>query len=214
MNRGRILTLSIAILLTGAPISGRAQITILSNPGAFAPSDVRLTFAGVSAFENVTTHGGVGFRTLGFPPGTGIEGASDPTPLREFGSPEGTILNQFRFGTAGVEFTVPWQISRFSFELYVFPNVGGVLQFDLFAGSGNVASFSVPSRGTADYLFYGFSSSVAFDRVVLRGPGDGRFGLDNLMFGPVPEPAPGVMLSVGLLLIALVPVRRRARFRG
>jgi hypothetical protein len=202
----------IVVLGLGLPGPAKADIILLTNPDQFSGNETLLTFEGVQPFENVTSYGGVGFQTLGLPPGTGVEGAFDPTPHREFGPQEGTILNQFRFGTLGVQMTLPSAENRLAFELRTFPNAGGELSIDLFSAGTSVGSFTIANRGTSDYLFYGFQSTTSFDEVILRGPGDGRFGLDNLRFEnapAVPEPASLTLASLGAFGVLGYLWRRR-----
>jgi hypothetical protein len=190
-----------AATLSGVARPAEAQITLFRNPGAFGAGDPLLTFLGVRPFENVTRFGDVGFRTLGLPVGTGIEGAFDPTPRREFGPSEGTILNQYRVETEGLEITLPWSTTRFAFEIELPSSAVGDFAFDLFNGSSMVERFTLPGRTGADYLFYGFGSERAFDRVIFRASGDGRFAMDNLRFAAVPEPAAVHLVWLGILLL-------------
>jgi hypothetical protein len=168
----------------------------------------------------VTSFGGVGFQYVGQPAGSGLSGAIDLSPPREFGPQEGTILNQFQFGTQGVRMTFPSPINRLAFELRTIPNAGGVLSLDLFSSGTLVDSFTIPNRetntgGLGTYFFYGFQSDTLFDQVVLRGPGDGRFGLDNLRFenagvAAVPEPGTLTLLGLGAFGVLGYGWRRRA----
>jgi hypothetical protein len=213
-------------LVAGLPGLAGASIVQLANPNQFTSNATLLTFQGVNAFQNVTSFGGVGFQTLGVGPGVGISGAMDPTPPREFGPSERTILNQYLFGTQGIQLTLPAAESRLAFEAWTFPNAGGKLSIQLFAGGNSVGSILLDNRETAQnisaakYLFYGIQSSDPFDRVILRGPGDGRISLDNLRFenvstsvapptsfAPVSNPEPSTMSLFAVGTLALLGLR-------
>ena len=199
------------------PIPANAGVLLLTNPNQFSGQETLLIFEGIQPFQVVTSYGGVGFRYAG-QPGIGIEGAFDGSSHREFGPQEGTILNQFKFGTQGIQMTFASEINRAAFELRTNPNAGGELSIDLLDAGALVQSFTIDNRDPiVDYLFYGFESSLPFDQVILRGPGDGRFGLDNLRFELAPVPEPGTLTLLGLGALGLMgyrwwprPVRRPA----
>jgi hypothetical protein len=197
------------------PIPAKAGTALLTNPNQFSGNETLLTFEGVQPFQNVTSYGGVGFQYVGQPAGSGLQGAFDPSPHREFGPQEGTILNQFMFNTTGVAMTFSSEINRLAFELRTFPNSGGELSIDLLDHGTLVDSLAIPNRGTAEYLFYGFESTALFDEIILRGPGDGRFGLDNLRFEDAPAaPEPGTMALIAVGACGLLGCRWWQRKRG
>src|SRR5262249_20950937 len=140
-------------------------------------------------------------------------------PPREFGPPEGTILNQFQFGTQGVRMTFPSPVNRLAFELRTIPNAGGALSLDLFSSGTLVDSFTIPNRetntgGVGAHFFLGFLRDPRFAQVVLRGPGDGRFSLDNLRFenaGVAAVPEPGALTLLGLSAFGVLGYCRRRR---
>jgi hypothetical protein len=210
-NRLFFVVLAAALAL---PSTAKAGVLLLTNPNQFSGNETLLTFEGVQPFQNVTSFGGVGFQYVGEPPGTGLQGAFAPADHREFGPQEGTILNQFKFGTHGVQLTFSSEITRAAFELRTFPNVGGELSIDLFEAGAPVQSFTIPNRNTSDYLFYGFESTVPFDAFILQGAGDGRFGLDNLRFELASVPEPGTLTLLGLGALGLMGYRWRQRKRG
>jgi hypothetical protein len=197
----------------------QASFILLDNPNQFSGNEPVVTFQGINAFEIITPAKalGVDFRYAGT--GGGIQAAFDPTPPREFGPQEGTILNQFMFGTAGIQITFPQAVNRVGFELFSNPNLGGVLGLSLFDGTTQVESFTIANRATSpalaqSYLFYGFQTTESFDRVVLVGPGDGRFSLDNVRFEQagataVPEPSSLALFGVGAIALGIWRWRRK-----
>jgi hypothetical protein len=227
-SRFRVLARALAwalALALGLCAAGpaRADIIVLTNPNQFSGSETVLTFAGVQPFQNVTSYQGVGFQLVGAPAGTGPSGAFDPSPPRQFGPPEGTII-QTLFEPAGapardLQITFPSSVNRVGFELKTSTTpLGNNISISLLSGGSLVDAFTLPQAGTGQqYLFYGFQSTNPFDQVVLRGPGDNdrRLALDNLRFelapgsvvgAAVPEPS-GLLLG-GILGVVGLAYRR------
>lgn len=195
---------------------GQAAL-ILTNPNQLSGNEKVVTFQGVNPFEILTPAKTLGVDFRYAVTGGGIQAAFDPGSPREFGPAEGTILNQFMFGTAGIEITFPLAVDRVGFELRPNPNQGGVLTLSLFDGASLVESFTIPNRApVTSYLFYGFETTQPFDRVVLVGPGDGRFGLDNARFeragvAAIPEPSSLALLGTGVVGLGVWRWRRKRR---
>lgn len=64
----------------------------------------------------------------------------------------------------------------------------------------------LPARGQPG-LFVGFASSAGIARMEWRGSNTGFFSVDNITFGPIPEPSSALMIGLGL---AALGARRRA----
>src|SRR5262245_35752356 len=64
----------VVVAALALPGLAKAAIVPLTNPNQFSGNETLLTFQGVQPFQNVTSLGGVGFQTLGLPPGTGLSG--------------------------------------------------------------------------------------------------------------------------------------------
>jgi len=182
------------------------DFVILNNPSRFAGSQTVITFDEgdfdghfLQPFEVVRSYRGVGFQPLG-----GLsnmpEAAFDPSPPREFG-PGGfdgkTIINDlsfynepdfFQFQGQGLEVTLPALMNQFGAEFHAV--APGDFTFTLFNGTQQVGIVTiVADRLGQIYNFHAFQSRNAFDRVVIRGPGehDGRVAMDNLRFAPATD---------------------------
>lgn len=198
--------------------SAEASFILLTNPGQFSGRESLLTFEGIQPFQNVTTYHGVGFQQVGAPPGTGLEGAFDPSPPREFGPPEGTIIQTLlgalptTRAARDAQITFPGPINRLAFELETV--TPGDILISLFSSGVQVELFAIPARGPGAYFFYGFETTELFDQAVLRGPGDSdrRIVMDNLRFeAGVPAPSTFLLLGSGMAGLAGITWRRSRR---
>lgn len=215
VRRAWVAGLAVLGLLALAP-RGQAAI-ILTNPNQFSGNEQLVTFQGINPFEIITPDKALGVIFQYAVTGAGVQAASDGLTPREFGPSEAAVLNQFQVGTAGIEITFPLDVDRVGFEFRPNPNLGGVLTISLFEGTTSVESFTIPNRApplpATTYLFYGFETTQPFDRLVLVGPGDGRFALDNLRFeqagvAAIPEPSSLALLGIGAAGLAI------GRWRG
>ncbi|WP_167761413.1 NF038120 family PEP-CTERM protein [Duganella callida] len=109
----------------------------------------------------------------------------------------------------------------------VYPDVAGVLQLRGIRANGTsfeeAYTLGAPVNGFAHYetsaafraedfvqiSFFAYSCDFE-QNCVAFGSSAGQFGLDNLQIAAVPEPSTYLMLSLGLGLITLAGVRRRA----
>lgn len=90
-------------------------------------------------------------------------------------------------------------------------NFKGSMGFELYLG-GELIGASPPFSSVLQGSFCGVTSTVAFDSVVITGPGNGIPNLDNLFFGPA-IPAPATTLLVAALGFVLPRRRRRGSLR-
>ena len=204
------------LCLVAAHCLNRAEASIVSigNPGGFPASASLITFEGLQPFAQPTNWAGVGFKLQN---GQGPDVAWDPSPVREFGPQEKTIIQNIASGFSDLHIYFPGPVSEVGFEMRTWPNEN--INLSLYSSGSLLESLVIPTRTTTSdslspLLFYGFQSSTAFDQVFIavRGPNNNFFELDNLRFAAVPEPS-----AAALLLSAAAAVlwrqRRREGFR-
>ncbi len=177
-------------------------ISTLDNPDELAPFANLITFQGQAVFSQPTSVGGVG---LVLSNGKGPDVAFDPSPPREFGPAEGTIIQNIASSFIPLNMNFAGPINQLGFEMRTLAFETITLTF---TSSGNtVQTLSFATRDTtsdpnSELYFYGFQSTVPFDHVLLNvsGPQEGFFEIDNLRFDlAVPEATrTWPLLAVGL----------------
>ncbi len=203
--------LSTLTLLMG--ISGTAQATViaLTGFGDFGPGATQLTFAGV-ANGALSNHGGV---TFSVGASTGNVG-TDGTPGRTGPSDAQYVDNVFSqtgyyYSPLALSFSGP--IGMVGFEARTNSPDALTLTAQLISNNNLVGTISYAAPGNSNWSFYGFSSTVAFDRLVIdpANNANGYIRIDNLTFQStsVPEPAALGILGLGLALLGLSRRRKQ-----
>lgn len=134
--------------------------------------------------------------------GAGVINASNPIGAFALTHNEQPHL-QFDFSAAPVSY----------FGAYSIDQAGTLVLIDFVDGS--TASFSIATTNASgdSAEFFGFVSQGGplVNRVRFDANGDGRWGLDNLAYGTVPEP--GTFALAGLAFLAMASTRR-SRLNG
>ena len=204
---------ALSLLMMAAAVNLHAN-PITPLPSAdLAPTATLITFAGLPVFSQPTSVDGVGFVLAN---GSGPDVAFDPTPLRQFGPAEGTIIQNIVSGFLGLNIYFPGQVDQLGFDMRTFASETINLTF---TSKGNTVEFiSLPTQNltsTPDspLLFYGFQSTVPFDHVLLdvTGPTSGFFEIDNLAFSSAPDATKTwPLLGIGLALVLLAKRESRS----
>ena len=202
--------ISLMMIATALNVSA-IPITPLS-PGDLDPGATVITFAGLPVFSQPTSVGGVGFVLAN---GAGPDVAFDPSPPRQFGPSEGTIIQNIVSGFLSMNMNFPSQLHQLGFDLRTFPAV--TLNLTFTSHGTTVESLSLPTQNTSSspnstLYFYGFQSTVPFDHVLLgvSGPSASFFEMDNVAFSPVPDASTSwALLAPAVTLLVLA--RRRLR---
>lgn len=170
----------------------------LGAPGASswfasAPGSEAVTFAGFAEGTLITNQYASQGVVLSFPGGAG-----NATQNSQFMYPQdgwGIVGN----GAITASFTAPMR----AFAMY-FP---GDARFTFYSNTTVLHFAQFRSSGTNN--FAGFTSDVAFDRVVISANAPTNFGIfvDNMYFSAVPAPASAALL---VLSVMFAPRRRQA----
>ncbi|HEY1717573.1 MAG TPA: hypothetical protein VGH42_04665 [Verrucomicrobiae bacterium] len=193
-------------------VEGQGVITSLNNPNEFNPTATLITFAGLNPVTEPTNVAGV---RLILQNGQGPDVAFDPSPIREFGPSEQTIIQNIASGFSDLNIYFPSPTFQLGFEMRTWPSENIILTF--YSLDSVIDTLTVPTRTTTSdslspLLFYGFQSSTTFDHLLIavRGPNSDFLEIDNLRFTAVPEP--GVMLlAVAGLVLWFLPKHCRHR---
>jgi hypothetical protein len=173
--------------------------TGLANPAHFIDfSDAKnnALIGNAYAGEGVTFVGLYGNMTYG----SGFVPTTAPAATN-FNVSQSTIVNPFQFVFGG-------PISAVSFFLVT---DGAGTSITSYLGNAPVETLTAGSFANNGANFFGFTQSL-FDRVVFTVAGDHLALVDNLSFSSVasvPEPAPLVLLGLGI--VAIGATRRRVR---
>ena len=198
-----VLASSIAALCTATPAA--AALTHYANEASWRAAAGATT---TIAVPNIP-QGAINMQQLGLS-SAGAAGVSIPPFLvGPWNLPAGTTIMQV--GTSGV-WSVPWNftqpITAFAIDWLFNPGIQtGVLGADVYLGTTHVGSvgWQPASQIPGPPVFYGFTSSLPFNRVVITAQGDswGR----AVMFSQIPSPG-------ALALLALAPLATRRRRRA
>jgi len=208
---------SVRVLLTvsrmtfGSMRTSAATITVFPTPTSFSGQEILIQFDGIGlpSSSEFRSLGGVGFSLVelgtlidtGF--GPTVASAPDSTYAREFPPRNGPIfLNTINPRALDVDLAIDFPVSalRVAAEIRSGQTLNDVrdLTFELYRQTVLIAQTTLLIRGQNDFLFYGLESSVGFDRWVIRQRPDSRFGLENLRYEEIPEPATVMLTVVGL----------------
>ena len=198
-----VLASSIAALCTATPAA--AALTHYANEASWRAAAGATT---TIAVPNIP-QGAINMQQLGLS-SAGAAGVSIPPFLvGPWNLPAGTTIMQV--GTSGV-WSVPWNftqpITAFAIDWLFNPGIQtGVLGADVYLGTTHVGSvgWQPASQIPGPPRFYGFTSSLPFNRVVITAQGQswGR----AVMFSQIPAPS-------ALALLALAPLATRRRRRA
>ena len=125
--------------------------------------------------------------------GAGVINASNPIGTFALTHNEQAFL-QFDFSAAPVSY----------FGAYSIDQAGTNVMIDFVDGSS--ASFSIATTNSAEFFGFVSQGGPLVNRVRFDANGDGRWGLDNLAYGTVPEP--GSFALAGLAFMAMAGARR------
>jgi len=220
--RGGCAILTLA-LLTGSVRTAHADAILFFNPALFAGHETLVEFDGLGLLPSreFRSAGGVEFALLELgslvDTGHGPSAAAAPngTYSREFPPRDGRVfLNTITISKplgSDLQLDFPQVVSRVAAEIRSGPASADVsdLTFELYRDAVLVAAMTVPIRGQDNFLFYGLSSNIGFDRWVIRQRLDPRFDLENLRFQVATAPEPGTLALLSLGLAGLGLSRRR-----
>ena len=128
-------------------------------------------------------------------------------PPAEFGvfDVDGTnIANVLTFNGDSLFLTFDTAITAFGLDLAAFND--DILRTEVVVGPDTLT----PAITVGNQVrFFGFTSDTAFTSVEFRGVDNDGYGIDNVAFGSVAVPEPGVLAMLGVGLFGLGFLRRR-----
>ncbi len=192
-----------------AAASAHADVTVfnLNRAGweAATGSFTNEAFTGPGLSQSVASFAlnGAGHTPGGFPSAGIFSGA-----FQDRLAPGAGNTTVWAFSTAVTSFGADWDFNNGG------AGTGIDVKIDLLLGGIVVAGAILnPSAVTPFVGFWGFTSTIAFDTVILStGPQAGvaeTYSMDNLGFTVIPLPAPVLMAGSGLLGLAAVRFARR-----
>lgn len=193
--RSRVLPLVFASSVSAVASASFTAFVGAQSAGAWfaaAPGHEGLTFTGFDEGTQITNQYALQGILLGFPGAGGNATQSNPFMYAQDGW--GIVGN----GSISADFAAPMH----AFAMY-YP---GDARFTFYSGTTQLHFAQFQNSGSNKFV--GFTSDIAFDRVVISANAPSNFGIfaDNMYFSAVPTPA-----SAALLVLSAMFTSRRRR---
>lgn len=177
----------VAAAMASAVLVSSSNAAVTPAPlSSFGAGHVLVDFEG--GFGPITSFGGLGL-------------AAGANPVNHWGT---YIDNVSPFTGAPISITLPFATNRFAVDAS-FNSDNSFANLTFLLGPTIVGTALLNggpfSSSPNPFVFGGFESTAAFDRVIIGGPSNGYLRLDNVRYA-IPTPGAAMALSLGGLMIA------------